>query len=112
MQRDRHLRGDGWRHHDGQRHIHADNSDLRAAIDTLRGVNGLAPFGWTDATLIVGSAVVKAVHVSELRTALDQTYQAAGRPPPTYGDPTLTAGETVVKAEHVTQVRDAVRALE
>ena len=78
----------------------------------MRGVNGLAPFGWTDATLIVGSAVVKAVHVSELRTALDQTYQAAGRPPPTYGDPTLTAGETVVKAEHVTQIRDAVRALE
>jgi subtilisin-like proprotein convertase family protein len=87
-------------------------TDLRAAIDTLRGVNGLASFGWSDATLGVGSAVVKGVHFSELRTALGQAYQAAGQPPPTYAEPALTKGETVVRTGHLTEVRDAVRALE
>src|SRR2546422_6729202 len=41
-------------------------TDLRTAINTLRGGNGLALFSFTDATLGAGSVAVKAVHFSEL----------------------------------------------
>ena len=87
-------------------------TDLRTAINTLRGGNGLAPFGFTDATLGTGSVAVKAVHFSELRTALNQAYQAAGLALPTYTDPTVTPGQTAVRAVHLSELRGAVRGLE
>ena len=87
-------------------------TDLRTAVNTLRGGNGLGPYSFTDATLSAGSIAVKATHFSELRTALDQAYQRVGLPLPTYTDPTLTPGETAVKAAHLSELRSAVRGLE
>src|SRR2546422_5305210 len=87
-------------------------TDLRTAINTLRGGSGLALFSFTDATLGAGSVAVKAVQFSELRTALNQAYQAAGVALPTYTDPTVTPGQTAVRAVHLSELRGAVRGLE
>jgi hypothetical protein len=93
-------------------------SDLREAVNTLRGRVGLDAFAWTDPTLTGRSTRVKAQHLAELRTALDQAYHAPGctRPacaaPPTYTDPVLTARQTRIKATHVSELRTAVRGLE
>jgi hypothetical protein len=87
-------------------------TELRAAINTLRAVNGLAAFAWTDATLTAGSTSAKKVHLDELRTALNQAYQAAGQLPPGYTDSTIIAQQTMIKAAHINELRSAVRALE
>ena len=79
---------------------------------TVYPVTGLPPLGWTDATLGVGTAVVKAVHFRELRTALNEAYQRAGLVLPSYTDPALAAQATVLKAVHLSELRSAVRGLE
>lgn len=43
--------------------------ELRSAVNTLRGNNGLGAFFFTDPVLAAGAAV-KAVHITELRAAL------------------------------------------
>ena len=86
-------------------------TELRAAIDRLRGDRGLAPFAWTDRTLVPGVTRARAVHVTELRTALDQTYQASRQAPPTYTDPALVAGRTTIKKVHLDELRAAVLGL-
>jgi probable HAF family extracellular repeat protein len=87
-------------------------SELRSAIDTLRGRLGLPDFPWTDSSLSPHVTGIRAVHVSELRSALGQAYQAAGRVVPTYTDSILTPRQTPVKATHLQDLRTAVRALE
>jgi hypothetical protein len=86
-------------------------SELREAVDLVRGILGLAPFAWTDPVLTPGSSLPRALHLSELRTALNQAYLAAGRPVPTYTDHSLEAGSTSIRAVHLNEVRAAVRAL-
>ena len=86
-------------------------TELRAAIDAVRGVCGLQPYGWTDPALTPGSFPIRAVHLSELRTALSEAYQAVGKPIPTYTDASLEPGATSVKAIHLNEVRAAVRGL-
>ena len=86
--------------------------ELRAAIDIVRMVRGLATFDWTDPALTARTTPVSVMHLVELRTALNEAYQAAGRTLPTYTDLTLVAGVTVIKALHLNELRTAVRALE
>jgi hypothetical protein len=67
---------------------------------------------FTDPTLVAGTTVVKAVHVTELRTAVNAVRQLAGLglAPPGYTDATITPGVTIVKAAHVTELRTALDA--
>jgi hypothetical protein len=67
---------------------------------------------WTDATLIPGATLVKAVHITEMRTAVNAIYSALGLPMPAYTDPTLARGATPIKAVHLSELRAAVSALE
>ena len=90
-----------------------DISELRSFINTLRTQNfGLSPFGFTDATIVVGVTPVKAVHFTELRTALNDTHVQAGVTSPSYTDPTITPSVTVIDAVHLNDLRNAVRTLE
>ena len=63
------------------------------------------------ATIAMGAASIKAVHITDLRTALDQAYTAAGRPLPTYTDPGLVPG-TTIKVAHIAELRAAIIAIE
>jgi hypothetical protein len=72
---------------------------------------GLAPFGWTDASLTVGMTAM-AVHVTQLRTALQEAYTAAGRSPLIFTDSPLVAGITIIRGLHFKDLRDAVFVLE
>ena len=66
---------------------------------------------FTDPTLVAGTTVVKAVHVTELRIAVNAVYLLAGlTPPPYYTDATITPGVTVVQAVHVIELRTALDA--
>jgi len=87
-------------------------TDLRTAIDTLRGRHSLSAYTWTDGSLTPGSTPVKRAHLIDLRTALNPAYTAAGRAVPTYTDATITAGTTPIKASHLTELRTFVRNLE
>jgi len=86
-------------------------TSVRSAIASLRALNGLSVFVWTDSTLTSGATPLKAVHILELRAALAEVYQKLMRPLPTYTDPTIVAGQTVSKAAHVQELRSAVSAL-
>jgi hypothetical protein len=88
-------------------HLH----ELRAAINAVRALQGLAAFAWTDAIITPGVTPVRAAHLTELRSALGQAYQAAGRTAPTYTDPAVGTGLTVIRASHLNELRAAVRAL-
>ena len=85
-------------------------TELRSAIDQLRGRYFLGPFQWTDPTLTPGVTVVKALHVTELRTALAAVYVAATRPQPAYTPPVPTAG-SVIPVVQISEIRAAVLAL-
>ena len=83
-------------------------TELRGAIDQLRGAHGLAAFAWTDPGLAAG-APVRAIHATELRTALREAYAAAGRPPGFSAEPVLSGWQ--IQAWHVNELRRAVQAL-
>lgn len=87
-------------------------TELRAAIDTLRGRVGLAPYAYVDTSFVPRGTAIKGSHVADLRMALGQASQAAGRSVPSYTDPTLTPRGTLVKALHLTELRSVVRSLE
>ncbi len=87
-------------------------TELRAAIDGLRAVNGLSVFSWTDPTLTVTSTAVRRVHLLELRTALAAVCGVVPGRCTAYTDATLSPAQTVVKAIHVNELRANVRALE
>ena len=93
----------------GIRRIHI--VELRSRIDSLRILNGLAPFSWTDPTILAGTTPLRAAHITEMRTALAAVYAALGLAGPSYTDPGLAAG-TVVTTSHVAEVRAAVENLE
>ena len=73
--------------------------------DTAVGAMSTA---FTDDPLVVGSTVVKAVHVTELRTRIDALRTRFSLPAATWTDPTLTAGASTVKAVHITEMRTAL----
>jgi hypothetical protein len=84
-------------------------TELRARIDTLRLLRGLAAATWTP--IVAGSTMIRASHITELRGALAAVYAAAARSGPVYSDNGLTAG-MAIKAAHVMELRAAVLALE
>jgi hypothetical protein len=85
--------------------------ELRAAVDALRLVAGLAPAPWTDATLTPGATVIKAVHILQLRTFLDDAAQRLGYPAgPPYSNPTLGPG-SVIRRLDIEELRQRVRAI-
>jgi subtilisin family serine protease len=86
--------------------------ELRTAIDNLRGVNGIGPFGWTDPTLTTQATKVRGVHFQDLRTALSAVCSMLAGACTAYSDPSLTATQTIVKAAHVNELRANVRAVE
>jgi hypothetical protein len=81
-------------------------------IDSLRAVNNLSLFAWTDLTLTPGETPFKAVHLLELRTALNEVYQVLGKPLPTYTNTTIVARQTVLGALDIDELRSAVQALQ
>ena len=85
-------------------------AELRARIDAVRVIYGLAPFPWTDPDLVPG-LTIKAAHLTDLRTALLQAYAAAKQPPPSFGE-SITARVTPIRAAHIEELRSAVLALE
>jgi uncharacterized delta-60 repeat protein len=82
-------------------------TELRSCIDAARSHYGLAPFTYTNATIIAGVTVVKAVDVTEMQTALGQVYAAAGLAPPFYTDPGLGPG-AIIRAAHILELRSAL----
>ena len=85
-------------------------TELRTAVNTLRGRYALSPVSFADGTLNPGVTVVRGVHLLELRTALAQVYIAASRTVPTWNPGAITLG-TVITAAQITEVRTATRAL-
>ncbi len=85
-------------------------TELRSAIDTMRGRVGLSAFAWS-IPMLVGKSV-RATDIEELRRAVVEAYTAAARPIPSFPDAVLVPGQTVVKREHITEIRTAVWNLE
>lgn len=84
--------------------------ELRAAVDALRAVAGLAAAPWSDATLPPRSAVIKVVHIDELRRYLEEAAARLGHAAAVYTDPSLSAG-FFVKRIHVEELRHRIRTL-
>ena len=84
-------------------------TELRQAIDDLRGRNGLMAFAWTDQPLVGGITVVRALHVTELRAALAEVYVKIGQAPPGYLRANL-AGSTIAALD-IAELRGAVLAI-
>ena len=85
--------------------------ELRAAVDALRLVAGLAPAPWTDATLTPEATIIKAVHILEIRTYLDDAAQRLGYAAgPAYSNPSLAPG-SVIRRLDIEELRQRVRAI-
>ena len=86
--------------------------ELRARIDGVRMMRGLAGFAWTDPVLTAGVTPVRLVHLGELRSALAESYEAAGRPTPDWTDSATAVEAIPIRAAHLMELRAAVLALE
>jgi List-Bact-rpt repeat protein len=86
--------------------------ELRTAIDTLRAVNGLGAFPWTDPAPAARSTPARSVHFIELRTALSPVCALLAGRCTAYTDASITPGQTIIRATHVNELRANVRALE
>jgi hypothetical protein len=84
-------------------------TELRTRIDAQRARFGLAPFAWTNASLV--GAVVHAIDVTDLRTALTDAYTAAGQLAPTFGK-AIVAQSTLIAVDEFEELRNAVLYLE
>lgn len=74
-------------------------SQLRNAVNAVRGAAALPSFPFT------GSLIVLRSNIAELRAALDQARAAIGLPPLVYTDPVLT----IIRAAHIDELRAGVR---
>ncbi|HYR13742.1 MAG TPA: hypothetical protein VEQ67_05920, partial [Mycobacterium sp.] len=86
--------------------------ELRAAIDLVRVINQLQPFGWFDPVLTPRVTQVGAIHLLELRAALNAAYQIASRPPPVYTNATIGPEFTIIRAIDLTELQAAVLGLQ
>jgi IPT/TIG domain len=80
-------------------------TDLRDAINALRGTVSLPAAAFTDPSL--AGTRIRGAHLLELRTALDQARAALGRSALTYANP-LTPG-SIIRAIDVLELRNGVR---
>lgn len=85
-------------------------AELRARIDAVRAVVGLAAYAYADPTLTAGATSVRAQHFLDLRTALTAAYVAAGRAAPTFAA-SVTPGVAITAAA-IAELRAAVIAIE
>ncbi len=81
-------------------------TQLRTAVNAVRGLAGLSAASFTDPTL-TSAIFIKAVHLTDLRNALDPARSNLGLPPMAYTDSTPTG--VVVKATHFQELRTGVR---
>src|SRR5207253_653375 len=65
--------------------------ELRAAVNAVRVLAGLATPPFTDALLTSGASSIKAVHVTELRNRLAEARADLGLTPLSFTDTTVTA---------------------
>jgi hypothetical protein len=87
----------------------AHTNQLRTAVNAVRTLAGLGPFGFTDGTLLSGATFVRAVHVNELRAKLNEARARLRLAPLSYADASISAGSTVIRAAHFNDLRDGVR---
>ena len=88
------------------------SSGVNATILDAQGISTIVNDGsggsFTDDPLNVGSATLKAVHITELRVRIDALRTGNGLSPFLWTDSTLTVGVTVSKAAHLTDLRTAL----
>lgn len=65
---------------------------------------------FTDATLIVNSTAVRAIHLTELRSAVNAVRALAGFQSFPFADPVIAAQTTPIRATHVAELRSALHA--
>lgn len=82
-------------------------TELRQAVDVVRGVAGLPGANWTDADLTPQATRIRAVHLQELRDRLTEALAALQISTSPFTDPALStgAGGTPVKKLHVDELR-------
>jgi glucose/arabinose dehydrogenase len=86
----------------------ADCADGAVSLSADRSCTARFGASFTDDSIVAGTTVVKAVHITELRARIDTLRTRAGLSPFPWTDPTLTAGSTVVRAIHLTDMRTAL----
>ncbi|HET7434620.1 MAG TPA: kelch repeat-containing protein [Thermoanaerobaculia bacterium] len=84
-------------------------NELRAAVNAVRKLAGLAPATWTDPTIVPGVTKVKRQHLIELRTAVDTARAALSLPAAIYSHATITAGATKITAADIYDLRIATQ---
>ena len=89
--------------------------EIRAAVNGVRGLSGLAPLPWTGSVACVDSilgsgitppntgGVILATHVTMLRQCMNGALTTAGFPTPPYTDPSLPGIQ--IKAVHFTELQ-------
>lgn len=82
--------------------------ELRAAVNAMLTVAGLAPFTYADPDLAPGY-LISGVHISQLRSELDLARAAIGLPAIAYADPYPFVPNTTMKLSHIEQLRAGVR---
>ena len=86
----------------------ADCADGAVTLSADRSCTAKFDRGFTDDSILTGSTIVKAVHITELRSRIDALRASAGLSPFPWTDLTLTAGSTIIQAIHVTEMRIAL----
>ncbi len=84
-------------------------TELRTAVSAVRVLAGLAPFPFTDGSVVAATTPIKKVHIDELRSALSEARTFLVLPGLTFTDPALTVNVTTIKAAHVQELRDGVK---
>jgi hypothetical protein len=77
-------------------------------VTGISNVTAVFAQGFTDATLLARTTLVKALHVSELRSAIDTLRSRWSLGAFAWTDPTLTVRSTSLKAVHLTELRTAL----
>jgi len=57
---------------------------LRTAVNAVRTLAGIGTVTFNDQTLLAGTTIIKAVHVTELRSRLDEARASLALPALTY----------------------------
>lgn len=91
------------------------NQDQRGASRSVNagthcdmGAYERAPSQFTDDPIVVGTTVIRVLHILELRSRIDAVRVARGLAAFTWTDPTLTPGSAIVKAQHILDLRSAL----
>jgi subtilisin family serine protease len=86
-----------------------DRDSGAGIVDALGAVGRTHP-AFTDPSIVAGSTVIKARHLSELRNRVNALRARCGLTDFTFTDATVTGGATIVKAIHITELRSALDA--